>query len=288
MSKAPSFPLFIDAYLADTTHLSTEEHGAYLLLLMAMWRRGGSVPDDDVDNARIVNLSPRRWRQVRERLAPLLVLGEGQISQGRLKKEWDFVQRKRAAASENGALGGRPATKKNNDIAKANGFPQLKLAETSQPHTQEIAQAKACVSETVVPDPSPKSRKRTYSQAFEAFWLAYPTDALMSKKAAWDVWQRMDAEARNLAVASIPAFKAHCASDPTYRPVHANRYLSQERYVGFAELAVREVNQVFVARDTPAWIAWQKVKKTPAVRSDQFKQDGWWFPSQWPQQGVAA
>ena len=57
MSKAPSMPMYWDAYLADTTHLSTEEHGAYLLLLAAMWRRDGWVPDDDRDNARIVGLT---------------------------------------------------------------------------------------------------------------------------------------------------------------------------------------------------------------------------------------
>ena len=55
MSKAPSMPMYWDAYIADTTHLSTEEHGAYLLLLAAMWRRDGSVPDDDKDTITLPN-----------------------------------------------------------------------------------------------------------------------------------------------------------------------------------------------------------------------------------------
>ena len=69
MSKAPAMPMYWDAYLADTTHLTTEEHGAYMLLLAAMWRRDGSVPDDDKDNARIIGLTVAKWRKIKARLS---------------------------------------------------------------------------------------------------------------------------------------------------------------------------------------------------------------------------
>jgi len=294
MSQAPSLPFFVDAYLADTTHLTTEEHGAYLLLLMAMWRRGGSVPDDDADNARVVRLTPRRWRQVKERLAPLLVLGDGEIRQKRLQKEWDFVQNRRNAASQNGRLGGRPSSNKNSDLEKAGGFSSLKRDESPQSHTQrKIPDASASSSETGVPDRQASSRKRlSYPAAFEAFWSAYPTDSLMSKKQAAEAWSRLPLEAREVATASLPAFKAYCQNHPDYRPVHAVRYLSQERFVGFSETAAKVSQLVFVAKGSGEWEAWQRVKRTASARSDAHQKDGWWFPSRWPpetrQQGEAA
>lgn len=121
MSKAPSMPMFWDAYLADTTHLSTEEHGAYLLLLAAMWRRNGWVPDDDKDNARILGLTQAKWRKMKLRLAEFLTFENGHISQKNLLKIWENTQEKIEKNRQNGSLGGRPKANKSNDIAKADG-----------------------------------------------------------------------------------------------------------------------------------------------------------------------
>ena len=47
MADYPALPLWTDAYLADTTHLSDAEHGRYLLLLFHMWRSPGCrFPND--------------------------------------------------------------------------------------------------------------------------------------------------------------------------------------------------------------------------------------------------
>jgi len=114
--------MFWDAYLADTTHLTTEEHGAYLLLLAAMWRRNGSVPDDDRDNARIVGMTPAKWRRMKARLSSLLIVDNGEITQKNLRKTWEITQEKIRKNRANGAKGGRPVSSKTNNLAKANGF----------------------------------------------------------------------------------------------------------------------------------------------------------------------
>ena len=122
MSQAPSMPMFWDAYLADTTHLTTEEHGAYLLLLAAMWRRNGSVPDDDRDNARIVGMTPAKWRRMKVRLDSLLIIDDGEITQKNLQKTWKNTQEKIRKNRANGARGGRPKSNKTKDMGKANGL----------------------------------------------------------------------------------------------------------------------------------------------------------------------
>jgi uncharacterized protein YdaU (DUF1376 family) len=129
MSKAPAMPMYWDAYLADTTHLTTEEHGAYMLLLAAMWRRNGSVLDDDKDNARILGLTPAKWRKVKARFVATIsgFHADGDtITQEKLRKTWENTQEKIAKNVVNGAKGGRAAASKINDLDQANATETLK------------------------------------------------------------------------------------------------------------------------------------------------------------------
>jgi uncharacterized protein YdaU (DUF1376 family) len=61
-------PLYVADYLADTGHLSTIEHGAYMLLIMHYWATGG-LPNDDKRLASIARASPEQWSDMRTTLA---------------------------------------------------------------------------------------------------------------------------------------------------------------------------------------------------------------------------
>ena len=64
----PWMPFYIADYLADTGHLSTLEHGAYLLLIFHYWQNGG-VPDEDARLARIARVTAKEWKAMRPTLA---------------------------------------------------------------------------------------------------------------------------------------------------------------------------------------------------------------------------
>src|SRR6185295_7326927 len=98
-------PLFVADYLADTTDLTTEEHGAYLLLLMASWRNGGTITSDHAKLARIAKLSPARWRAAWESLSRFFVVDGDSMHQKRLRAEHEKAMGRKLAASESGRLG---------------------------------------------------------------------------------------------------------------------------------------------------------------------------------------
>lgn len=103
MAEFPALPLWTDAYLGDTTHLTTIEHGAYLLLLMTAWRsRDTCLPDDDKILARYTRCTLGQWRRLRPILEPFFHVANGIWRQSRLTDEAVAVRQKRDAAAANG------------------------------------------------------------------------------------------------------------------------------------------------------------------------------------------
>lgn len=66
----PWMPLYIADYLAGTAHLNAAEHGAYLLLIMHYWSKGG-LPDSEDAIRRITRMTARQWSQSRDLLKSL-------------------------------------------------------------------------------------------------------------------------------------------------------------------------------------------------------------------------
>ncbi|WP_374334307.1 YdaU family protein [Leeia sp.] len=101
-------PLYVGDYLADTTHLSTAQHGAYLLLLMAAWRQGGRLPLQDSQLAAICRYSVRSWQRVKPVLLPFFRQEGDSLVQPRLLAEWERAEAIAEKNRQNGRKGGRP------------------------------------------------------------------------------------------------------------------------------------------------------------------------------------
>lgn len=106
MSAPPYMPLFVGDYLADTTHLTCTEHGAYILLLMAMWRAGGTLPDDPAKLARFARCTGGQWARISDTILAFFDREDGVIIHGRLAREMTkhtvAVEQRRQAASNGG------------------------------------------------------------------------------------------------------------------------------------------------------------------------------------------
>lgn len=129
MAEFPAMPLWTDAYLADTGHLTTLEHGAYLLLLMTMWRAGGSLPDDDVRLMRFTKTNTAQWTKIKPVIMEFFHVEDGKISQKRLAREFDFVKTKREKASKSA----KSKYLKNNNTEEANAEKRRANAPATTP-----------------------------------------------------------------------------------------------------------------------------------------------------------
>jgi uncharacterized protein YdaU (DUF1376 family) len=99
-------PIYIGDYLRDTEELSDKEHGAYLLLLMHYWLKGGEIGCDIDRLARVAKTDSITARFV---LGSYFTLTDGNYKNKRADIEMGNANNRRLAATENGKKGGRPA-----------------------------------------------------------------------------------------------------------------------------------------------------------------------------------
>jgi uncharacterized protein YdaU (DUF1376 family) len=159
--SVPSMPLFCGDYLKDTTDLTLEEHGAYLMILMITWATGGKpLPDDDARMAKRLSVTKDRWvNKLKPVLSQFFDLSRGTWRNERLEREWNYVQAVIAKRREAGAKGGSAPKngpngpnfqaasrenfsqngdanpRKDNETTKANGADLLKQNGSTHTHT---------------------------------------------------------------------------------------------------------------------------------------------------------
>ncbi|AWI90560.1 hypothetical protein C0214_21425 [Methylobacterium sp. DM1] len=134
MSPLPTLPLLVDAFIADTAHMTVEEVGAHIRLLVFAWRSPGCcLPDDDARLARMLGLTAKRWAALKPSVMALWQRNsEGNFTHDRLTHEHQFVTSKIEKKRSAGRLGGRPKSLELQNQDKASGSVIGKQSESER------------------------------------------------------------------------------------------------------------------------------------------------------------
>ena len=160
MSAPPFQKFFWGSYHKHTSHLSdAREHGAYLLLIGALWNNDGKLPADDVILAGYAKVTVAEWEAMKPKLMPLFRVVRGKLTQHRVTEDlskYEVISCKRKQA---GKSGGKASGGKRSENSKANASILPTYSE-SEPELEDIP-------------PQPPSGGVSDDE-FDAIWSAYP------------------------------------------------------------------------------------------------------------------
>lgn len=202
--------LYVGDYLADTLDLTCEEHGAYLLLLMTMWRHDAKLPNDAKKLARICRLSARRWDDVWASISRFFDVSDESISNPRLSKEYEKARDKSDLRADAGRKGGQAKALKSNNQPLANATGLLyHSSDTRYQSKRELDKSNSC--------------------SFSDFWAVWPNKN--AKAAAEKAFGKLSPADRDAAKASAADWFAKWrASNVTASPILPASYLNGKRW----------------------------------------------------------
>src|SRR5262245_15961492 len=133
MSAPPYMPMWIGDYLRDTRHLTTEQHGAYHLLIYHCWEHD-ALPTDAAARAQIAGLPLKRWNQIKPAVEAFF---KEDGTHGRVTKERARVAQLSTKRKVAGSVGGvRSAIARAKQIPSKSRAPPQQTASKTQPNGQ--------------------------------------------------------------------------------------------------------------------------------------------------------
>lgn len=122
MSAPPYQKLFWGSYHKHTAHLGhAKEHGAYLLLIGALWNNEGRLPADDVTLAGYAKLTVKEWEAIKPKLinGTLLKIVRGKLTQPRVTEDLAKYRDTSGKRKEAGKTGGMVSAEKKRENRQA-------------------------------------------------------------------------------------------------------------------------------------------------------------------------
>lgn len=129
-------PFYVGDYLRDTSRLTTEQHGAYVLLILDYWVNG-PLPDNDAALAPVVKMSASQWKRQRATIAAFFSIRDGKWHHKRI----DAEREKTATISGvRQAAGGTGAEQRWGGEATADQTRSQRLAEARAKGTHTVVE----------------------------------------------------------------------------------------------------------------------------------------------------
>ncbi len=230
--------LYIADYHVETTDLDVVGHGAYLLLLMAMWRAGGKLPRDDGKLSRLAKCTPEQWASVRADVMAHFKVAGGAIKHARVEKE---IAKYKAVVDGASEAGKASAAKKANK-SKRQASTDVSESANDSPTNQNLKP------ELKEEPPLPPGGDRPLEKPIavrkadvEAIWSASPKRSRERSSKA-DVEQALISAARRgrQPAAILAGLQAYFATPSTAKDDYSfvkgvHRMIEKDRWEAFTE-----------------------------------------------------
>ena len=151
--------LFPADYLADTQHLTTEEHGAYLLLMMNYWQRGKPLDNSNNRLAHVCGMSIEQWIEVQKVLQEFFIIVDETWFHSRIDSDLNSIDELLESRSRAGIRSGE--ARRN----KCSTSVQQVLNKTRTQREQNTNNK--IIKDKIIKDTS-------ISSTFNQFWEVYP------------------------------------------------------------------------------------------------------------------
>lgn len=230
MSAPPYQKWFWGSYHKHTAHLRhAREHGAFMLLIGALWNNDGRLPADDDVLAGHALLTPKEWAAVKPRLMPLFKIVRGKLTQRRVTEDLAKYRDTSGKRKEAGKAGGKASAgkTKGNRTANAGVLPTKSESESEPKKEDRLADANLLFELT------PEREVLKGKAAFAAFWKAYPLKVGKgAAEKAFDRAMRIIGGVDPLAVLllALDRIAPTWASMDRDRLPHASTWLNQRRW----------------------------------------------------------
>jgi uncharacterized protein YdaU (DUF1376 family) len=206
MSSSPStwMPIYWGDYLKCTMHLSTEEHGAYLLLIAYYWQNGGKIKNDEKIIKNVCKISSKKLQNV----LSFFEEKDGFLIHSRIDDELAEAvehkekQRNRTRAATEARL---LASQRDVDVTT-----DVTFSPSPSPSPMKEIDMFSLQGETKT-----SSGEKKYKPEFESFWKEYPKTRIGNKDSAYNAWVK--ATKRSTEKEIMDGLQAYIGSDEVTR-----------------------------------------------------------------------